>query len=161
MLEVVQKPPAQEKSKYTSQLLSTKELVDKYWGQCIPLFQACFDRAMDGEMTIDDLYSRVLQGQTYLIVFKDDELEVPEVRLAMAMEVGYYPQYNVMNISAIGGKDLKYMIKHCYRDIVGWAKVCGVTKMECLASPAIEKILSAEGFKRKYIMLRHDLTEVI
>ena len=161
MLEVVQKPPAQEKSKYTSQLLSTKELVDKYWGQCIPLFQACFDRAMDGEMTIDDLYTRVLQGQTYLIVFKDDELEVPEVRLAMAMEVGYYPQYNVMSISAIGGRDLKYMIKHCYRDIVGWAKVCGVTKMECLASPAIEKILSAEGFKRKYIMLRHDLTEVI
>ena len=41
-LQVVQQE--QEQKQYTVQLLSTKELYDKYWGACIPLFQECIDR---------------------------------------------------------------------------------------------------------------------
>ena len=104
---------------------------------------------MHGELTVDDIYAKALQGQMYIIVFKDDTPEIPEVRLAVALEVGYYPRFTVMNIAVLGGKDLRQALKHCYRDIIGWAKICGVTKMECLASPAIEKLLMAEGFERK------------
>ena len=46
----------QEYKQYNAQLLSTKELFDKYWGGCIPLFQECIDKAMHGEMNVEDIY---------------------------------------------------------------------------------------------------------
>ena len=55
---------------YNAQLLSTKELYDKYWGACIPLFQECIDRAMHGEMTVEDIYDRALKGQYLLLQSK-------------------------------------------------------------------------------------------
>ena len=77
-LQVVQQE--QEQKQYTVQLLSTKELYDKYWGACIPLFQECIDRAMHGEMTVEDIYDRGLKGQIYVIAVKNDDGEVPDVK---------------------------------------------------------------------------------
>ena len=147
--------------KYNAQLLSTKELYDKYWGACIPLLQECIDRAMDGEMTVDDIYDRALKGQIYIIAIKNDDGEVPDVKLAIALELVYYPQFTAMNIVALGGRDLRLNIRDFWKQICNWAQICGVTKMECLVSPAIEKILLAQGFERKYSLLRQDLMKEV
>ena len=85
-LQVVQE---KETKKYNAQLLSTKELYDKYWGACVPLFQECIDRAMDGEMTVDNIYDRALKGQLYVIAIKNDDDEVSDVKLALALELVY------------------------------------------------------------------------
>ena len=146
--------------KYELQLLSTKALFDRYWGQCIPLLQECIDRSMDGEMTVEDIYTRALKGEVYVIAIKNDDTEVPDVRLVVALEISYYPQYTAMNGLALGGKDLRIMIKKFWKKICNWAQVCGVKKMECLVAPAMQRILQAEGFEQKYILLRQDLTEV-
>ena len=155
--EIIEQPS--KELKYDVQLLSTKELYDKYWGQCIPLFQECIDRAMDGEITIDQMYEKALKGELWVIAIKNDETEIPTVKLCLALELSCYPQYTAMNVLAMGGRDLRRLIKQFWPQICGWAQVCGVKKMECLVAPAMEKILTAQGFKRKYTLLRQDLTE--
>ena len=159
MLEVVKEAPVKQ-ANYEVQLLSTKEMYDKYWAQCVPLFQECIDRAKHGEMTVEDIYTKALKGEVFVIVAKDDTPEVPDVKVAIAMELVYYPQFTAMNVLALGGRDLRHMIKRFWTQVCGWAQVCGVKQIECLVAPAMEKILTAQGFERKYTLLRQDLTEV-
>ena len=158
MLQVVEKENTD--LKYEAQLLSTKELIDKYWGQCTPLLQRCREKAMHGEMLVEDLYTRALKGEVFVIVAKNDDTEVPTVKLVIVMELVYYPRFTAMNVVALGGKELKTMIQMFWKDVCGWAKICGVKKVECSVHPAMEKILTSAGFERHYVLLRQDLTEV-
>lgn len=146
-----------DNSTYTPQLLSTKELVDKYWAQCVPLLEKCINKQMHGEMVVEDIYTRALKGQMYIIAVKDDTPEVPDVKLVLVLELVYYPRFTSMNVVALGGKDLKNMINSFWEHVCGWARICGVTKMECLVSPAMERILNNIGFKQKYIHMRQEL----
>ena len=155
MLQAVENKQKQ----YNTQLLSTKEMYDKYWGQCIPLLQECINNSMHEEMTVEDIYTRALKGELYIIIAKNDDTEVPDVKMVMVLELVYYPQFTAMNIVCIAGSDLRHMIKKYSSQIYAWAQVCGVTKMECLVSPAMEKILQAQGFEQKYLLIRKDLTK--
>ena len=74
-----------EKLEYEPQLLSSKELLDRYWGQCVPLFEKCIEKQMDGELDVDDIYSRALKGQMFVIAVKNDSTELPDVKLALAL----------------------------------------------------------------------------
>ena len=49
------------------------------------------------------------------------------------------------------------MIGSFWEHVCGWSRICGVTKMECLVSPAMERILSDVGFKQQYIKMRQEL----
>jgi len=82
-----------EELKYEPQLLSTKELIDRYWGQCVPLLQKCIDKQMDGELDIEDIYSKALKGEMFIIAVKNDSTEIPDVKLALVLELVYYPKY--------------------------------------------------------------------
>jgi len=141
-------------------LLSTQELYNKYWAQAAVHIQRCVDEAMHGEMTIDDIYARALRGELFVIIAKNDSTEVPEVRLAIVLELVTYPRFHAMNVVALGGKNLRHMIKLFWKDVCGWAKICGVRKIECSVAPAMERILQPAGFERTYIVMRQDLTEV-
>jgi hypothetical protein len=157
-LQVVSKEEI--KVRYEPQLLSTKELIDKYWGACVPLLDQCIKRAMHGEMLVEDLYTRALKGEVFVIVAKNDDMETPTVKLVIVLELVTYPRFTAMNVVALGGKDLKNLIQMYWKDVCSWAKVCGVKKIECSVHPAMERILTAEGFERTYVQLRQDLTEV-
>ena len=148
-----------EKLEYEPQLLSSKELLDRYWGQCVPLFEKCIEKQMDGELDVDDIYSRALKGQMFVFAVKNDSTELPDVKLALALELVYYPKYTAMNVVALGGKDLRNMIDMFWKHVCGWAKICGIKKMECSVNPAMQKILETVGFKQQYVQLRQDLTE--
>jgi hypothetical protein len=115
---------------------------------------------MHGEMTTEDLYSRALKGEVFIIVAKCDEPEVPDVKLVIITELVTYPRFTAMNVVALGGKDLRNLIKLFWKDVCGWARVCGVRKIECSVHPAMERILSSVGFERHYVQMRQDLTEV-
>ena len=114
---------------------------------------------MDGELDVDDIYSRALKGQMFVIAVKNDSTELPDVKLALALELVYYPKYTAMNVVALGGKDLRNMIDMFWKHVCGWAKICGIKKMECSVNPAMQKILETVGFKQQYVQLRQDLTE--
>ena len=157
-LQVVAKEETEVR--YEPQLLSTKQLIDKYWGPCVPLLDQCIKRAMHGEMLVEDLYTRALKGEVFIIVAKNDDTETPTVKLVIVLELVTYPRFTAMNVVALGGKDLKNLIQMYWKDVCSWAKVCGVKKIECSVHPAMERILTSEGFERTYVQLRQDLTEV-
>ena len=148
-----------QKLEYEPQLLSTKELIDRYWGQCSSLFQKCIDKQMYGEMDVEDIYSRALKGEMFIIVIKNDSTEIPDVKLALALELVYYPKYTAMNVAVMGGSDLKNLISMFWKPICGWARVCGIKKMVCSVHPAMQRILESVGFEQQYIQLRQDITE--
>ena len=62
-----------------------------------------------------------------------------------------------MNIVALGGRDLKAMIDEFWPHVCGWAKICGVKKIECSVPLAMERILKNVGFKQHYIQMRQEL----
>lgn len=160
-LQVVDKPEAETlvPKKYEAILLSTQELFDRYWAQCVPHLEKCIE-GMDGEATVDDLYSASQRGEMYVIVAKNDDTELPDVKLVIVLQLVYYPQYTAMNVVALGGKDLRHCMKQFWGDVQGWARICGVTQLECSVAPAMERILSAAGFERKYVQLKQNLMEV-
>ena len=160
-LQVVEQPESENlvPKKYEAILLSTQELVDRYWAQCTPHLERCLE-GMHGECTIDDLYTGIMQGQMYAIAVKNDDTELPEVKLVLILQLVYYPQYTAMNVVAMGGKDLRHLIKKFWADVCGWARICGVTQIECSVAPGMERILSTVGFERKYVQLKQDLMEV-
>jgi len=158
-LQVIEDKDKNVELVYEPQLLSTVELIDKYWGQCEPHIQRCLD-GMHGEMKTEDLYSRALKGEVFIIVAKCDEPEVPDVKLVIITELVTYPRFTAMNVVALGGKDLRNCMKMFWKDVCGWAKVCGVRKIECSVHPAMERVLASAGFERHYVQMRQDLTEV-
>ena len=112
---------------------------------------------MHGEMEIDDIYTRALKGEMYIIAVKNDTLEIPDVKLVLVLELVYYPRFTAMNVVAIGGKDLKNMISAFWQHVCGWARICGVKKIECSVPPAMERILKDIGFEQHYIQMRQEL----
>jgi len=154
------KPEAPVDRSYQAIVLSTKEMIDRYWAQSVPHLEKCLE-GMHGEATLDDIYTQVLQGQMFLIAVKNDETEVPDVKIILVLQLVYYPQYTAMNVVAMGGRDLRHSIKDHWDHILGWARLCGVTRMECSVAPAMERILTkATGFERKYVQLQQKLSEV-
>lgn len=160
-LQVVDKPVSESPvpKKYEAIHLSTQEAYDKYWAQCVPHLQRCIE-TMHGEATVEDLYAACLKGEMFSIVAKNDDTEVPDVKLIIILQVLSYPRYNTMNVVALGGKDLKNSMKEHWSDVQGWARICGARQIECSVAPAMERILSAAGFERKYVQLKQNLMEV-
>jgi len=146
---------------YEPLFLSSVNILDIYWGQTCEVLGPCIDDAMHGEMTLDDIYNRIKAGQMYCLVFKNDEGELPDVALAMIMELIAYPQYTVMNIAAIGGRELERLLKNKFwKHICSWAYMNGVRQMQASVSPAMARIIKSYGFKPTYQTLRMSLTEM-
>jgi len=159
LVEPVEKPdPIKD---YEPLFLSSVNILDIYWGQTCEVLGPCIDNAIHGEMTLDDIYDGIKAGRMYCLVFKNDEGELPDVALAMILELVVYPQYTVMNIAAIGGRELERLLKNKFwKHICSWAYMNGVRQMQASVSPAMARIIKSYGFKPVYQTLRMNLTEM-
>ena len=141
-------------------LLSTRDLVDRYWGQCVPHIEKSIAYCMAGEITCDEIYSRITEGSIYAIITKDDEPEVPDVSSVLTMELITHANFSSMNIITIGSIDLDFVLKKHWEDICSWAKVCGVRSIGCTVSKSIERMLTGYNLKPVSTVLKRDLLEV-
>jgi len=159
LVEPVEKPdPVKD---YEPLFLSSTSILDIYWGQTCEVLGPCIDDAMHGEMTLDDIYDGIKAGQMYCLVFKNDKGELPDVALAMILELIEYPQFTVMNIAAIGGRELERLLKNRFwKHICSWAYMNGIRQMQASVSPAMARIIKSYGFKPTYQTLRMNLTEM-
>lgn len=142
-------------------LLSTKEHFDTYWSATKPLLAKCIDKAMHGEMTIDDLYNAALAGKVYIFVFKNDKTITKSVKLALALEIVSYPRLPAMNVLSLGGSALDPLYGKFWKMVCGWAYMNGVRVIEGRVSPAMERVISRYGFKPVYTQMRLDLMEAM
>jgi hypothetical protein len=144
---------------YEPLLLATKEQFDLYWAQCVPLLDKVIDKAMHGELTTDDIYNSALQGQTYVFVFRNDDSEVPDVKLCLAMDLVNYPKLAALNVVAIGGTQLGPLFNKFWTKLCGWAYINNIRAIEGLMSPAMAKIVTKFGFTQTYTHMRFNLNE--
>jgi hypothetical protein len=162
MLSVVEKEQEAKKPSlddYEPLLLATQELLDRYWPQAAVHLERVVNEAMHGELTVEDIYQATLEGRMYVMVAKNDDFELPDVKFVLVLEVRQYPRYAAMNVVAIAGSDLRHLMKRFWGKICSWAYINGVRKFECSVAPAMERILSSAGFERHYVQMRQDLTE--
>lgn len=140
--------------------LTTVQILDQYWPQVIEVLQPCVDDAMHGEMTIDDIYNRIKAGQMYCLIAKHDDGELPKVALALVLELVAYPQFTLMNITALGGRELEFLKSKFWKHVCSWAYMNGVRQLQASVSPAMARILRRYGFKPTYETVRMVLTEM-
>jgi hypothetical protein len=145
---------------YEPLLLSTVEILDVYWPQTAAVLQRCVDKAMHGEMTMDDIYEGIKAGRMYALIAKNDEGELPDVALALILETQAYPQFTVLNIAALGGRELDLLKSRFWKHVCSWAFMNGVRTMQASVSPAMARILKRYGFNKIYETVRLDLTEM-
>jgi len=155
LVEPVSKP--EDLSAYEPVFLLTVELLDRYWPQTAEVLQPCIDDAMHGEMTTDDIYNRIKAGAMYCLAWKNDGGELPSVAMAIILELQAYPQYTLMNVTALGGRGLDYFGEKYWKHICSWAYMNGVRQMQSSASPAMTRMLKKLGFKPVYTTLRMGL----
>ena len=145
---------------YEPLLLATGEQLNTYWPQVAAVLQRCVDDAMDGEMTMQDIYEAVCAGRMYALIAKNDEGEVPDVALALILELQAYPQFPVLHIAALGGRELDLLQSRFWKHVCSWAFMNGVRTMQACVSPAMARILKRYGFNKTYEMVRLNLTEM-
>ncbi len=155
--KIKRKDPRQDLSNYEPIMLASPELFEKYWLPAVPLIQKCIDRTMHGEMTVDDIMRLTIEEKMWVMVLKSDKFEKPEVKFVLVLEVAHYPQFSSLNVVVIGGANLKMLIKRYWGFVCGWAYIIGIRRMECLVSPAMERILQGVGFKRGPVKMFQDL----
>ena len=158
LVEPVEKPdPVKD---YEPLFLSSVNILDIYWGQVCEALASCLADDMYGEMTLDDIYNRIKTGQMYCLVFKNDEGELPDVVLAMILELAIYPRFTAMNIAAFGGRELRLLRDKYWKHFCSWAYMNGIRYMQASASPAMARILKPCGLEPITQTLRMKLTEM-
>jgi len=141
-------------------LVATGELLERYWPQVVKLLQPVVDNAMHGEMTIEDFHTQINGGGMYLLIAKNDDGEVPEVGFFLIMETIAYPQFEVLSIAALGGRELKLYESKFWKHVCSWAYMNGVRTMQAEVSPAMARIAGRYGFEQVYAKVRMKLTEM-
>jgi hypothetical protein len=145
---------------YEPLLVNTGQLLELYWPQVTKLLQPVVDGAMRGEMTINDFHTAINEGRQYLLIAKRDGGELPEVGFCLVMETIAYPQFTVLSIAALGGRELKLYESKFWKHVCSWAYMNGVRTMQAQVSPAMARIASRYGFEPVYATIRMTLTEM-
>ena len=144
---------------YSPLFLYTVELLDAYWPQTAAVLERCVD-TMYGEMTMQDVYDGIKAGQLYALIAKNDEGELPDVALALILEIQAYPQFTALHITALGGRELDLLASKFWKHVCSWAFMNGVRTIQASVSPAMARILKRYGFNKVYETVRLDLTEM-
>lgn len=145
---------------YEPLLITTVAMLDVYWGQIAVVLERCVAEAMHGEMTLEDIYNNIRLGRMYALIAKNDEGDLPDVALALILEVKAYPQFSVLNIAALGGRELNLLYSRFWKHVCSWAFMNGVRTMEASVSPAMARVLRRYGFNKVYETVRLGLTEM-
>ena len=153
-------PPEPSLDDFEPIFLSTPLALELYWPQTAAILSRCIDEAMNGEMTLDDIYEGVRDGHMYALVAKNDEGELPQVAFAMILELTAYPQFALMNITAIGGRGMGLFKSRFWKHFCSWVYMSGVRTTQVFVSPAMTRMLRPYGFTKVYDVLRLDLTEM-
>lgn len=145
---------------FEPQLVATGELLERYWPQVTKLLQPVVDDAMHGEMTVEDFHTAINEGRQWLLIAKKDDGELPEVGFFLIMETIAYPQFTVLSIAALGGRELKLYESKFWKHVCSWAYMNGVRVMQAQVSPAMARIAKRYGFEPVYTTIRMTLTEM-
>jgi len=160
LVEPIEAPVVDPIEGYEPLFLASVQLLDQYWASTAIALKPVVEKAMHGEMTLDDIYEGIKAGRMYCLVGKNDDGEVPDVIIAFVFELITYPQYTLMNITAMGGREMKLLGTKFWKHVCSWAYMNGVRQFQAYTSSAMARMLRRYGFNEVYSVMRLDLTEM-
>lgn len=114
--------------------------IAQIWPIVLPMLAPCMKRST-GEMTIEQMQVRAVDGTWPLMVYVDDGKIVG----ALIFEFINYPNDRVMFINAIGGKTTQEHVEAMYQ----WAKASGATSVRGAAQEAVARLWKKQyGFNK-------------
>lgn len=132
--------------------LTTPDLIGQHWWSVMRLIDPVVHQAARGEFTLSDLTAMVESGRAIAAIV----LEVDTPVLAMVFEFRHYPSRMLINIVALGGRDLADAAVSFWPQFVAWAKESGASGIEACTSPAMTRAIKALGFRHTYDLVRCD-----
>jgi len=141
-------------------LISTAEQLDQYWPQMVYWLEPCVEKAMHGEMTLQDIYEAIKVNKMSALIAKCDAHGSHEVAFVLVVEARAYPQLPCINIVAIGGHQMDLLKSKFWEHVCSWAFMNGARTIEASVSPAMARIIKRYGFTPVYTTMRLDLAEM-
>ena len=130
--------------------LNTPELIEQHWPDVARLVAPVVEHAARGEFSVDDLGAFLTSEQAWAGLAVDEQGPA----LAMVFEFRHYPAKTVINIMAIGGRDLGQVAMTFWPQFLAWAKESGAAEIEASVSPAMARVLKNLGFQHTYDVVR-------
>lgn len=130
--------------------LTTPELRIQHWPSVAMLIAPAVQDAARGEFTLTDLELMVDEGHAVAGIAIDAAGPV----LGMVFEFCNYPRRQVINVMALGGRDLTSIANSFWPQFREWARESGVAEIEASTSPAMSRILKQIGFAHTYNVMR-------
>lgn len=130
--------------------LTTPELRAQHWSSVASLIAPAVRDAARGEFTLSDLEAMVIEGRAVAGMAIDDTAPV----MGMVFEFCHYPRRQVINVMALGGRDLTSIANSFWPQFIEWARESGVAEIEASTSPAMSRILKRIGFAHTYNVMR-------
>lgn len=131
--------------------LNTPALIAHHWQDAARLVAPVVDQAARGEFTLEDLAAMV-QGGSAVAGLAFNDLGAPV--LAMVFEFRFYPRKQVINIIALGGRNLATVADTFWPQFRAWAKESGASEIEACTAPAMTRLLRDLGFVHTYDIVR-------
>lgn len=130
--------------------LNSPDLIDQHWGTVCDLVAPVVSHAARGEFNLEDLGDMVCSGRAMAALGSN----AAGPCIAMVFEFRSYPRKQVINIMAIGGRDLAETAVSFWPQFKAWAKESGVSEIEACTAPAMTRVLRNLGFCHTYDLVR-------
>lgn len=135
--------------------LNSQDLIDQHWWSVAHLIDPVVQNASRGEFTTEDLAALVVSGQAFCGLALDGDTPV----LAMVFEFKRYPARTIINVMALGGRDLAAVAVSFWPQFVAWARESGASGIEASTAPAMTRALKGLGLIHTYDLVRLDFGE--
>lgn len=134
--------------------LNSRPLIERHLPDIARLLGPGVAAEVRGEFTLADLADMVRSGSAFAgLAFDDAGTPV----LAMVFEFRFYPRKQVVNVMALGGRNLAAVAVTFWPQFLAWAKESGACHVEACASPAMTRVLRNFGFGHVYNLLRCEI----
>lgn len=130
--------------------LTSQRLITAHWPAAAALLAPVLAAAR-GEFEISDLEELCREGRAVAAIAADD---AGQPVLAFVFEWRFYPRRTILNIIALGGRELRAVAGTFWPAFRAWAEESGATHIEASCSPAMTRLLSRLGFAHTYDTVR-------
>lgn len=127
--------------------LTSQRLITAHWPAVERLLEPVVSK-VNGEFALADLENMCRDGHAVAGVLFD-----PHPVLAMVFEFRFFPRKTVLNVIAIGGKNLA-AARTFWPGFLVWAKESGADEVQACTAPAMTRVLRPLGFTHTYEIVR-------
>lgn len=107
----------------------------KYWGHIEPLLEKALAES-HGERDLGDIVDAIEQRLMYIAVMGRGD----KIVLCLAMETINYPQYSVLSLSYVAGRDVRVFFDKFRHIIIAFARDIGCRAVQFSCSDAHERL---------------------